>query len=264
MDEMAEYEMNIKEETSSKLVLQVNRVSWLDLIFALFFFLIWGGLPLLFLFDSGVWTFSCKRIEPSLIDCEARESKLLGLIPWRSFSLKKIERAKGGRHSVVVITKERKVAVFQDLFVTYGRIKRESIASEINKFINSNEASLILQHDLRLNFAVFYAVFWVSFPIYLLVAILLLWKLETFSFERTSKMFIYKKISLFGIKTRCHNFQEITGIKLSYNFFLLTASTNYLVTKPGAKLSSEWQQQIAQKLSDFIKVPVSNKFEEKT
>ena len=279
--------MKIIKETSSKLVLRARFFSGFLLFWALGF----GGIPLLmlvlFFFNTGVTTLSCQRVEPTLVNCERKESKLLGSIEWPTSSLKKVKTAKYNSQSytdsdgdiqqeywVSVIANNREISVFRE-FMSVNGVKgnaREmnAIATKINRFLSSNEQLLIVRQDRRWRFAnLFIFLFLLLFVAIAIVVLNFTLQVQTFTFEKKSQLLRYKRISLLGIKTRCHNFRNIAIEIEEYrdsdddkwyklNLLLPSASSNYLLIMSGEKGLPEVQK-MAGKLSEFIGVEISNK-----
>lgn len=273
--------MEVIEETSSKLVLRANCFSWGGFLFWLLFPLGFGGIPLLFLFNTGVTTLSCQRVEPTLINCEKSESKLLGLIPGQSFSLKKIEEAKFNSQDdydeveywVSVIAEGRETVVFEE-FISVNEVKGDSrkmraMASKINQFISSNEPSLIVRYDLRWKLRNLFFVPFLAIAI-LFLYLLLRWKImETFTVDRNSKILRHKQKRLLGVKTLRHPLKGITAVEIEKTSISFNDEEMYklnLLLPSASKARVEIYfgelqkvKEMAEKLSNFIEVPVSKK-----
>ncbi|MFM7425167.1 MAG: hypothetical protein ACKO7W_09285, partial [Elainella sp.] len=87
--------MKIIEQTPSRMVLKqgLPRETW--------FILLWGslfiGIPLLLLaqmfYGAGVTSLSCRRIEPTLVNCETRQSQAFGLLPGAPVAIPQVRAA---------------------------------------------------------------------------------------------------------------------------------------------------------------------------
>ena len=143
------------KKTSSQLTLK-NKL--IVSTFALLFLVILGILPLVFVFyELGVTTLSCQRIESSQVNCNNRKLRFFSLIKLPSTSLEKVSEAKfksltsqNGtgdkvvRNFVTLITSEGEVDVFKG-----NTAEMQEFVAQINAFLESTEASLIIKHETR-------------------------------------------------------------------------------------------------------------------
>jgi hypothetical protein len=135
------------------------------------FFLL--SLPIIILFAvilslaSGlgtVTTLSCKRIEPTEINCRSSKSVFFGLIQQKPTSLLRVTAAKSNSkiikgnkikikdNYVTLFTQQGKITVFNNTInVESDGREMEALTGQINAFINSSEPSLIIKQDLRLD-----------------------------------------------------------------------------------------------------------------
>lgn len=270
--------MKIIKETPSRLVLQQKFFSAFSIYWALGF----GAIPLFMvvwlLFNMGVTTLSCQRVQPTLINCFKSESRFLGLMQQPASDLKNVTSAKynsktytdsdGDRQQeywVSVIAKGREVRVF-------GGDGRETnaIATKINLFINSNEPFLLVRQDRRWrlsNLSVLFPLSFMAIPIFILNFV---FKIQTFIFDKNSPTLTYRQRKLLGVKSRSHEFGNIAKIEVEesvdsdddkhYKLSLLlpSASTNYLLMDCHEQVLPEVEK-MAQKLSDLTGVLVSKK-----
>lgn len=143
----------------------------------IFFFIVF--LPILYFLSIGVilcfalvlsvasnlgtvTTLSCKRIEPTTVNCTRKRSVFFGLIQQKSTSLfmvteakfkTKVTRTQKGKieaNSVTLVTKQGESTVFN----SGDKTEMKVLADRTQAFINSTEPSLILQRDLRRNWGV--------------------------------------------------------------------------------------------------------------
>ncbi|NEP45137.1 MAG: hypothetical protein F6K35_40335, partial [Okeania sp. SIO2H7] len=236
-------------------------------------------------FNVGVIKLSCKRVEPTQIDCQKSESKLLGLIEQSSSSLKRIENAKYNsetytdsdgdtykKYWVSVISQGQQVTVFRG-----SSRKMNAIATKIDRFVNSNEPLLVVRQVVaqqgilpHLGILIFSLLFATS-VCFLAISILLVAGVPTFSFDKTSQTLSYENKKSLGITTRCHPFRDIEKVEIeeyiddednrkSYGLKLLlpSVSATYHLMSAGENGLSEVQK-MAEKLSKFLEIPISNK-----
>ncbi len=264
--------MKIIKETPSKLVWQKKSFSASIIYWALGL----GAIPLFvvvwFLFNLGVTTVSCQRVQPTLINCFKNESKFLGLMQQPASDLKNVTSAKYNfnnyaesdrqqKYWVSVINRGREVRVFRG-----DSREMNAIATKINLFVNSNEPFLIVRQDRRWRLSNLWVLFPLSFmavPIFILNFML---KIQTFIFDKNSQTLTYKQRRLLGVKSRCHEWGTIAKVEVEeyvdsdndkrYKLSLLlpSDSANYLLMDCYDGGLPEMEK-MAQKLSDLTGAP---------
>ncbi|MGB7519357.1 MAG: hypothetical protein WA896_06980 [Spirulinaceae cyanobacterium] len=119
---------------------------------------IFAILPPFFIFyELGVTTLSCQRIESSQVSCNNRKLRFFSLIKLPSTSLERVSEAKfksltshtpnGNkvvRNFVTLVTSEGEVNIFKG-----NAAKMQEFVAQINSFLDSNEASLIIKHEIN-------------------------------------------------------------------------------------------------------------------
>jgi hypothetical protein len=147
--------MKILEKTPNKLVYQ-SEGNVGTYVFSLIWGLGFGGIPLLIMLSaltsSGVEALTCKRVEPTQINCELTQSTYMGLKKEPSLSLSKVRGAKVNEetdsegdtsYEVVILTQKGEVLLSND---------NPNDASQINNFVkNSNTTDLRIDYDNRGN-----------------------------------------------------------------------------------------------------------------
>jgi hypothetical protein len=224
--------MKVIRQTSSELVLY-HQPSFGQIIFAIILASIFMGLPFLaicmILFNVGVTTVSCQRIEPGEVNCKKQQSKLFGLVQQQFILLKQVKSAKfeskesidsdGARptsYQVTVATRTGDVRLIEN-YVNSSLDKTspsemQAIANRLNTFIQSNQSSLVIERDIRgdLNQSAL-PVATIGFFELIGGIIFLFFQSETFTFDKKSNRLAYKRRTLLGQTYQYHPLNSVKG-----------------------------------------------------
>lgn len=221
------------KETSSQLILQDN-INFSFPFFIVFIVLVILGIvpPLLPFYSIGVTTLSCQRLESQQVNCHRNESRLFSLIKLPSTSLEKVSSAKfvskndqtpQGEKIVTNLTKlntsEGQVDVFQG-----STEKMQDFVSKINNFLQSNEPSLTIKHEISFFWSwelllrnwsfLFFLMVWEVSIIFCLYSCLKESKRQTFTFNKNSQILTYKLEKLLSKKSTNYTFSNIVSIEI--------------------------------------------------
>jgi hypothetical protein len=136
--------MKILEKTQNKLVCQSERNVGMYVLF-LIVGLGLGGIPLLIIFlilaSSTVEALTCKRIEPTQVNCELTQSTYMGLKKEPTLSLSKVMGAKVNKETdsgyrVRLLLRGRKCLIFGDSFFKMNKKDAQKLANTIANFLN--------------------------------------------------------------------------------------------------------------------------------
>jgi|GEM_PF-7054892 len=228
--------MKITQQTPLELTLQLNpdkKTRGFILVWASGF----SGIPLLiiltFIFNLGVITLTCKRVEPTPISCQMQQAKLLGLIQEPPTVFNQVIRAKfnskedtdsdGDRtveNWVTLATNTEEVNVIEDSITINGVRGSESemlaITNQINRFIYSQQPTLTIQRDTRRDLGkhLFLLEFWSIYVIIVAGVFFVFFQFRTLIFDKNSNRFIYIKRTLLGKKSQEYPLYEITGTNI--------------------------------------------------
>lgn len=154
--------MKIVEQTASRLVLKQRFPLPL-----LLFMLIWGGLftgfPLLIfgtsVFNAGVTSLSCRRLESKQVECVSSRSYLWDLVPGTPTKIRSVSAAQigteagtsdeGGEYEIYqvqLVTPEAYVGVTR--FSMDWHFAHDTV-TQINQFLRSSQSQLTIRQDLR-------------------------------------------------------------------------------------------------------------------
>ena len=227
--------MKIIQQTSSELVIK-NKPDLPNI-----FLLIWAAgfmsIPLLIMFgvfsELGVTTLNCKRVEPTQVSCEKQQSKFFGFTQLPPTQFSQVESAKfkskegidsdGDRtidNWVTLVTSTGEVTLVEDAVSVNGvrgsANEMQTIATQVNNFIQSNQPSLVVQRDLRWDLGQSLLPFGLCSIPWIIGANVLfaLFRSETLIFDKNSGNLIREQKTLLGKKRKYYLLYEITGIDI--------------------------------------------------
>lgn len=211
--------MKILEQTSNKLVCRIQQDSNVDLI-------IWGlfwGLGSLVIIHiifavSGVEAITCKRVEPTQVNCELTHSTYIGLREERNILLSKVRGARTDEfhsegdtsYQVVLLTKKDEVLLLND---------NPNDASRINNFVNNPKSTyLTVKYDNRwqnLFEITFFLLFFVligfgvvGYSLYKTTIV------RTYTFDKTLSKLTKQRQNLLGTQVNEYLLQEIIDVSV--------------------------------------------------
>ncbi len=265
--------MKILEKTPNKLVCQSERNIGINVVL-----LIWGlgfgGIPrlimLIALTLSGVETLTCKRIEPTKVNCELTQSTYMGLKKERSISLSKVMGAKVNEktdsegdtfYEVVISTQKGEVLLSHN---------NPNDALKINNFVkDSNPTDLQINYDNRWNvtgmllFASLFVVIGfasIGSSIYDMTVV------ETYIFDKALYKLIQQRRSCLGTKVKEYMFREIVDVRVEettdsdgdisgYRVSLLLTGSKCLIFRASfPETNKEDSQELANTIANFLKI----------
>lgn len=224
------------QQTATELVIK-NKPNVSQLISSFIVGTFFMGIPLLMmlviLYEIGVTTLKCKRVEPTQVSCEKQESKFLGLVEQPAIKFSQVKSAKfkskegidseGERtieNWVTLVTSSGEVTFVED-FVSINGVRgsasqMQGIATQINNFIQSNQPSLQIQRDLPEDFGQiilplgFISIFFFAGAILLFIQ----FRYQTLIFDKKSGQLILEQQTLLGKKYDYYPLNEIEGVKI--------------------------------------------------
>ena len=183
-------------------------------------------------YNLGVTRLDCQRLEPTQVNCTHRQSRLLDLVPGVENTLSQVTTAEiktktsiDSRESttdqwVVLQTSSGEINYLKDT-VQFNDIegtskKLQPIANEINRFLTSNEDTLTLEHDHRLQMGhnLLPAAFMGMFVVVGTGVMYLSLQSETLIFDKTSQQFRCIRHTLLGQRTWQCPLQEIHDVAI--------------------------------------------------
>ncbi len=212
--------MKILEKTQNKLVYQSERnlgIYVLSLLVGLWFVrpILWMMLSPLT--SSAVEALTCKRVEPTQVNCELTKSTYMGLKKERSLSLSKVLGAKVNEktdsegdtfYEVVILTQKGEVLLSNN----------PSDASRINDFVkSSNTTDLRIDYDNRGDVngtLLFTSLFVVIIFASLVSSIYNMTVVETYIFDKTLDKLIHHRRSCLVTKLKEYTLLEIVDVRV--------------------------------------------------
>lgn len=228
--------MKIIQQDDSKLILKEKPPISSILITILFTIL-----PLTFvlamIYDIGVTNLKCKRLEPTQVNCEIQQSKFFGFVEQPPKAFSKVTSAKlktlreiGSEgeplvsNLVVLNTNQGEITVIEDSVFFNGvrgdASQMQSIANQINKFLDSNQVSLQIQRDLRGNFgqSIFPLIFISLFVLGGVILLFVILRSQTLVFDKKSGQLIREQKTLLGKKYEYYPLDEIKGVDIEEKY----------------------------------------------
>ncbi|MEM9511181.1 MAG: hypothetical protein AAF978_00620 [Cyanobacteria bacterium P01_E01_bin.48] len=233
--------MKIVKQTHSELIL-LNQPSTFTKLFLTVWSLLFAGIPLIMIGtlarDLGVTRLSCHRIEETQVRCDRQQSQLLDLVqlPAESYMQVTAASVKTERGSewdsdrnrrvptvdnwVVLSTSQGEVAFVEDVVRvngTRGSVQEmQSIANDINRFLRSDDKSLVLKRDLRLRLgqSVLPLAFLSLFPFIGAVVLYCTLQSEMLVFDGTLRRLHCDRKTLLGLKTWQLPFHQIRDVAI--------------------------------------------------
>jgi len=213
--------MKILEKTPNKLVYQSER-NLGTYVFSLIWGLGFGGIPLLIMLSaltsSGVEALTCKRVEPTQVNCELTQSTYMGLKKEPSLSLSKVRGAKVNEeidsegdtsYEVVILTQKGEVLLSNN---------NPYDASKLNDFVkNYNATDLRIDYDNRWNVTgilLFNSLFVVSGFASVGSGIYNMTVVETYIFDKTLDKLIHHRRSCLGTQVKEYTLLEIVDVRV--------------------------------------------------
>lgn len=269
--------MKILEKTQNKLVCQSERN-----VGRFVLFLIWGlgfgGIPLLMMLMmmlstltfSAVEALTCKRVEPTQVNCELTQSTYMGLKKERSLSLSKVMGAKVNEETdskgdtsyiVVILTKKGEVLLLN---------KNLYDVSQINEFVkNINSKELRIDYDNSWDFTgmlLVISLFFVSGFALIGSSIYNMTIVETYIFDKTLDKLIHHRQSCIGTKVKEYTFLDIVDVRVEektdsdgdisgYRVSLLLTGSKCLIFRDSfPKTNKEDAQELVNTIANFLKI----------
>ncbi|NEQ53143.1 MAG: hypothetical protein F6K11_23900 [Leptolyngbya sp. SIO3F4] len=214
--------MQIVKQTSSELSLR-NQPSRLRKGFISLWALLFSGIPLVmmgaWIYGLGVTQLSCQRVEPTQVSCDSTQTRFLGFISGPSITFDQVTAAEMKTLSsdddsvrtidnwVVLQTSNGEVTYLQDPMRINGRKgaadEMQAITDQINQFINSDQANLAIQRDLRfrLGNSIFPLGFMGLFVLIGGTVVYFSFRSEELVFDKTTRQFRCRRQTLLGTKT---------------------------------------------------------------
>jgi hypothetical protein len=228
--------MKIIKQTGSELVLQNSPSLGLS-TFIMIWAAIFMGIPLLGIvgiFASlGVTSLSCQRVESNQINCERQQSTYFGFVQTPPMQFRQVTTAnfesQEGRDSednrtieyfVTLSTHSGKARAIEDLIyvnsVKGSASEMQAIATQINRFIQSNQPTLRVLRDLRWNWG--QSLFSLAFmSLFLLIGggvLFFVFQWETLTFNRDAGNLVWQRHTLLGKKQETHLLSAIRAIQI--------------------------------------------------
>ena len=221
------------KETSSQLILQDNINFSFPFLIIFILLVILGIVPSLLPFYSiGITSLSCQRIESNQVNCNKNESRLFSLIKLPSTSLEKVSSAKLESKTDRTPKGEKIVTNFTKLSTSEGQVdvfqgsteKMQEFVRQINNFLQSNEPSLTIEHEINFFWSwelllqnwsfLLFLIIWESSIISCLYFSLKESKRQTLTFDKDSQILTYKLEMLLRTKSETYRFPEIVRIEI--------------------------------------------------
>jgi hypothetical protein len=276
--------MQILERTSDKLVSRIqpevedsSSVSFPWLVWGLGF----GGIPLLIMLMlfamSGVDTLTCKRVEPTQVNCRSIESSFMGLRKDRDVAIRKV------RGTQIDETDDSEGHPYYQVYLLANNgkflLKNTGLydASRINNFLrNPEKEKFEFNYDTRLGFLIpgsFLSIFVVFgfgaiyFSISRRVSLFYKAKLiENYTFDKSLGKLTKQKCSVLGTQVKEYPFQEMIAVcieeKTRYRYTdckvglsLSIGKKLWLIPLSGS-LHTDTKRELAAILSEFLDLPI--------
>jgi len=263
--------MKILEKTQNKLVCQ-SEPNMGMYVFILIWGLGFGGTPLFIMLStltsSAVEALTCKRVEPTQVNCELTQSTYMGLKKEPILSLSKVRGAKVNEetdsegdtsYEVVILTQKGEVLLSNN---------NPYDASQINDFVkNSNSTNLRIDYDNRWNvigMLLFTSLFVVSGFASVGSSIYNMTVVETYLFDKTLDKLIHHRRSCLGTQVKEYTFLEIVDVRVEettdsegdisgYRVSLLLTSSKDLIFRTSfTKTNKEDAQELANTIANFL------------
>ena len=262
--------MKILEKTPNKLVCQSERNVG-TYVFSLISALGFGGIPLFIMLStltsSAVEALTCKRVEPTQVNCELTQSTYMELKKERKISLSKVMGAKVNEktdsegdtsYKVVILTQKGEV------FWSYN----PNDASQINDFVEkSNTTDLRIDYDNRGNVIgtlLITSLFMVIGLAGVGSSIYNMTVIETYIFDKTLDKLIHHRRSCLGTQVKEYTFREIVDVRVEettdsdgdisgYRVSLLLTGSKCLIFRASfPKTNKEDAQELANTIANFL------------
>jgi hypothetical protein len=265
--------MKILEKTQNKLVCQ-SEPNMLPYGCSLIWGLGFGGIPLFIMLStltsSAVEALTCKRVEPTQVNCELTQSTYMGLKKEPSLSLRQVMGAKVNEktdnegntsYEVVILTQKGEVLLPNN---------NPYDALQINDFVKKSKTT-----DLRSD----YDNRWIVTGILLFILLFLfrdfasvgsslynMTVVETYMFDKTLDKLIHHRRSCLGTKVRKYTLREIVDVRVEektesdgdisgYRISLLLMGSKGIIFRDSFfKTNKEDAQELAKTITNFLKL----------
>lgn len=232
------YDVEVKrvkniQQTATELVIK-NKLDVPRLISSFIVATFSMGIPVLMtlgiLSQITITTLKCKRLEPTQVNCEKRESYLFGLAEQPPIKFSQVKSAKfkskeGIENWVTLVTSSGEVTFVED-FVSVNGIRgsaseMQEIATQINSFIQSNQSSLQIQRDIPEDFAEiipilgFMSIFFFAGATVLFIE----FRSQKLIFDKQSGQLILEQKSLLGKKYDYYPLNEIKAVDIEQKYY---------------------------------------------
>jgi hypothetical protein len=263
--------MKILEKTQNKLVYQ-SEPNMGMYVFILIWGLGFGGIPLFIMLStltsSAVEALTCKRVEPTQVNCELTQSTYMGLKKERSISLSKVMGAKVNEetdsegytsYEIVILTQKGEVLLSNN---------NPYEASRINDFVKkSNTTDLRIDYDNRGNITgtlLITSLFMVIGLAGVGSSIYNMTVVETYIFDKTLDKLIHHRRSCLGTQVKEYTFLEIVDIRVEektdsdgdvsgYIISLFLTESKCLIFRTSfTKTNKEDAQELANTIANFL------------
>jgi len=263
--------MKILEKTQNKLVCQSER-NMGTYVFSLISALGFGGIPLFIMLStltsSAVEALTCKRVEPTQVNCELTQSTYMELKKERKISLSKVMGAKVNEktdsegdtsYEVIILTQKGEVLLSNN---------NPYDASKLNDFVkNSNATDLRIDYDNRGNvngtllltsLFVVIGLAGIGSSIYNMTVV------ETYIFDKTLDKLIHHQRSCLGTQLKEYTLLEIVDVRVEettdsdgdisgYRVSLLLTGSKCLIFRASfPKTNQEDAQELAKTIANFL------------
>jgi hypothetical protein len=217
--------------------------------------------------SSGVEALTCKRVEPTQVNCELTQSTYMGLKKEPIISLSKVMGAKVNEetdsegdtsYKVVILTQKGEV------FWSYN----PNDASQINDFVEkSNTTDLRIDYDNRGNVIgtlLITSLFMVIGLAGVGSSIYNMTVIETYIFDKTLDKLIHHRRSCLGTQVKEYTFREIVDVRVEettdsdgdisgYRVSLLLTGSKCLIFRASfPKTNKEDAQELANTIANFL------------
>jgi hypothetical protein len=240
------YDVEVKrvkniQQTATELVIK-NQLDVPRLISSFMVGTFFMGIPVLMtlgiLSQITITTLKCKRLEPTLINCEKQESYLFGLAEQPPIKFSQVKSAKfkskegidseGNRtidNWVTLVTSSGEETFVED-FITVNGVRgsaseMQEIATQINNFIQSNQASLQIQQDLPEDFVQIIPILgFMSIFFFVGAAVIFTeFRSEKLILDKKSGQLILEQKTLLDKKYEYYPLNEIQGVDIKEEYY---------------------------------------------
>lgn len=291
--------MRYIQQTASELVIK-NKPNVSQSISVVILSIFLMGIPLVMmlglLYQIGVTTLKCKRVEPKQVNCEKQEFIFFGLVEQPAIKFSQVKSAKfkskeeidseGNRtiNNLVTLITSSGEATFVEDFVSINGVRgsaleMQGIATQINSFIQSNQSDLVIERDLGGD--LYEIILPLGFLIILpeIIGVCLLFthfRSQKIIFDKNSGQLSLEEKTLLGKNYDYYPLNEIEGICIQEKYYgkkgkfyelrLIPKKTIKLIPKnihKAIRLSDKkliYVKNIRATICDFLAIPLSKTF----